>query len=266
MNISEETFAFWSEGPSQTEANKCAHAESGVRDAISADDALSLLDVSVFPQGSYRARTNVRQDSDVDICVRLNPVAFDDYPAGKTMADYGRVTADISFPEYKNLVEKALVDYFGQSSVRRGDKAFDVHANTYRIDADVVAGLEHRRYLEDGSNRWYTGIAFETDGGKLIRNWPEQNYDNGIAKNNRTSRNFKRLVRILKRMRYKMEDEGVGAAGNIPSFLIECLVWNVPDEGFLHETYTDDLRYVIAHTFNATIKDETCAEWGKLTN
>ena len=101
---------------------------------------LSSLDISVFLQGSYRARTNVREDS---------------------AADYGRVPSDISYVDYKNLVERALVDYLGQSSVRRGDKAFDVHANTYRVDADVIAAFEHRRYFRDETNRWLTGIGLK---------------------------------------------------------------------------------------------------------
>lgn len=159
MNISEQTLVSWSEGPSQTETDKCAHAESAVRDAITADGKLSSLGITVFPQGSYRARTNVREDSDVDICVRLNTIAFCDYPPDKTAADYGRVPSDMSFGEYKNLVENALANYLGQSSVTRGDKAFDVHANTYRIDADVVAAFEHRRYFQDGTNRWHAGVA-----------------------------------------------------------------------------------------------------------
>lgn len=65
-------------------------------------------------------------------------------------------------------------------------------------------------------------------------------------------------------MRYKMEDDDIDTAKNIPSFLVECLVWNVPDEGFLHSTYAADVRFVLAHTFNATMKDETCSEWGEV--
>jgi tRNA nucleotidyltransferase (CCA-adding enzyme) len=72
MNISEETFASWAQGPGQTEAQKCENSETAVRKALAADRHLASLDISVFAQGSYRARTNVRQDSDVDICVRYN--------------------------------------------------------------------------------------------------------------------------------------------------------------------------------------------------
>ena len=37
-----------------------------------------------------------------------------------------------------------------------------------------------------------------------------------------------------------------------PSFLIECLVWNVPNEGFGHDTLRADVRYTLAHLCNET--------------
>ena len=52
-----------------------------------------------------------------------------------------------SYADFKNDVEAALKSYFGAGSVTRGNKAFDVHANTYRVDADVVPCLEHRRLM-----------------------------------------------------------------------------------------------------------------------
>jgi hypothetical protein len=267
MNISEETFISWSQGPGKTEAEKCANAESAVREAISNDDALVHEDITVFPQGSYRARTNVRRESDVDICIRYNTTFFPDYPAGKTREDFGNIPGTMKFADFKNLVESALINRFGRESVKRGNKAFDVHANTYRIDADVVATFEHRRYTgqyyPNGDHYYLSGVAFDADNGTRVINWPQQNYDNGVAKNERTNRHFKRLVRIIKRLRYKMEDEGIAAAKNIPSFLIECLVWNCPDAAFLHDTYSADTRYVLAHLFNNTRKDEECQEWGE---
>jgi len=41
MNISEDIFASWSQGPGKTEADKCTNAESAVRDAIADDGELS---------------------------------------------------------------------------------------------------------------------------------------------------------------------------------------------------------------------------------
>jgi hypothetical protein len=53
-------------------------------------------------------------------------------------------------------------------------------------------------------------------------------------------------------------------ANNIGSFLIECLVWNAPNEAFNHDTYTSNVRSALVHTFNNTLDDERCKEWGEV--
>ncbi|SRR5581483_3384747 len=269
MTISEETFRSWAKGPGTTEQDKCDNAERAIRKAIDAHEKLSAMDITVFPQGSYRNRTSVRQDSDVDICVRLNTTFFPDYPKGKTREDFGNLPGSISFSEYKNLVQEALENHFPAGSVKRGNKAFDVHANTYRVDADVVAALEHRRYTgrinPNGSHHYLSGIGFDTDAGKRIINWPEQHYDNGLEKHEATGQRFRKMIRIFKRLRNDMQEKRVKAAENIASCLIEHLVWNTPNDNFGSEQYSDDVRAVLAHTFNSTMKDEDCKEWGEVS-
>src|SRR5436190_5070517 len=266
MSDWEATFTSWAAGPGTTEQTRADNAEKAVRKSIAANDALSAMDITVFPHGSYRNRTNVRQDSDVDICVRLNSTFFTDYPAEKTDADFGNVAGGITYPAFKNLVHTALVDYFGTAAVKRGDKAFDIHENTYRVDSDVIATLEHRRYAlrSDGSHYYLSGIEFYSDAGKRIINWPEQNYSNGCSKHEATARRFKKIIRIIKRLRNLMDERGIAEAKPIVSCLIESLVWNVPNEGFGHSTLTADVRYTLAHLFNNTRKDEDCSEWGEV--
>ena len=269
MAISEATFTTWAKGPGTTEQTKCDNAETAIRKAIDAHEQLSGMDIKVFPQGSYRNRTNVKQDSDVDICVRLNSTFFPDYPAGKTQKDFGNVDGSITFSVFKNLVQVALENYFGKTSVTRGSKAFDVHANTYRVDADVVATLEHRRYTgqlnSDGSHHYLSGIGFDTDAGKRIINWPEQHYENGLNKHEATGRRFRKVIRILKRLRNTMQENGIPGSKDIASCLIEHLVWNAPIEAFGHDSYTQDVRAVLAHTFNMTLKGDNCKEWGEVS-
>jgi tRNA nucleotidyltransferase (CCA-adding enzyme) len=66
---SEQTFSNWAKPSSDTDAEKQANAERMIRDAIREDPALSIRQIDVFAQGSYRNKTKVRQESDVDICV-----------------------------------------------------------------------------------------------------------------------------------------------------------------------------------------------------
>jgi hypothetical protein len=259
----ENLFSSWSAPPGKTEQGKSDNAERAVRNAISSSEDLKSRSISIFPQGSYRNRTTVRQDSDVDICVMCTESFFFDLPEGHSPSDFGISTpASYSYPKFKNEVHAALINHFGSSSVSRGNKAFDIHENTYRVDADVVATFEYRRYRKNGTYR--NGTSFPPDNGSRIINWPDQNYENGVNKNSSTGRRFKAIVRILKHLRNEMEEKGIHEESPIPSYLIECLVWNVPNDGFGHSTYTADVRYSLAHLCNNTRKDEDCSEWGEI--
>lgn len=265
MNVTEETLNSWSRGPSKTESDKCDNAERLVRKAIKASKDLGEQDISVFSQGSYKARTNVKQNSDVDICIRYNSAFFPYYPAGTNHQTFGNTTNSLSFAEFKNMVGRALTEYFGKDGVTRGNKAFDVHANTYRIDADVVPTLEYRHYTgakdNYGDGIYISGVAFNSDNGGRIINWPRQTYDNGVSRNSATARKYKRVIRILKRLRDQMQTENIAEAKDISSFLIECLVWNADVKAFSKNSYTEIIRYLIANLYNNTINDSDCSEW-----
>jgi hypothetical protein len=194
---------------------------------------------------------------------------FADYSMSQGLDAAALGLGDGTYPytDFKNDVEAALIAHFGKESVTRGKKAFDVHANTYRIDADVVPCFEHRRYMGTAQSHWYIeppGSELHPDSGGSIVNWPRQNYTNGVAKNDATGRRFKAVTRIMKRLRNEMLEEGNKVAKPIPSYLLECLVWNVPNDGFQHETLKADVRYAIAHLWNETRLDDTCKEWGEV--
>jgi predicted nucleotidyltransferase len=263
----EDVFCTWSGAPSTTEQTKCENAERAVRKAIDASDKLNTRSIEVFAQGSYANRTDVRQDSDVDICVLCNDVCFTDYTLSEGLDDavLGYQPGGYSYADFKNDVHAALKSYFGAGSVTRGNKAFDVHANTYRVDADVVPCFEHHRLMGTRENNWIDyGTELHPDNGRGIINWPRQNYENGVQKNDDTARRFKAVVRILKRLRNEMADNGHKVAGPIPSYLIECLVWNVPNEAFGHDAWCAEVRWALAHLWNETRTDEQCQEWGEI--
>ncbi len=261
----EDKFKRWAAPLSVTEQQKCENAEGMVRKAIAASDALSKYDFRVFAQGSYKNNTNVRQDSDVDICICLKDVFFSDFAfaAPYTREQAGLVDSNYTYAQFKNDVEKALIEYFGSDAVTRGNKAFDVHANSYRVDADVVACFTHCRYTSTGG--YLEGTELRSDSGQSIINWPEQHYSNGVAKNNSTNYRYKKLVRILKALRNEMNTANIQAAEPIPSFLCECLVWNTPDSYMGAATLTQDIESAIRFLYNQTKSDAECSEWGEVS-
>ena len=268
-------FDTWTKPASDTEAEKQGNAQRMIRDAINSHEPLRTVSPKIIVQGSYRNNTNVRQDSDVDICVCCMSPFFYDYTfADYTAGEAKNVTAGYTFQQFKNDVGAALVKKFGRPQVNRGTKAFDVHANTYRVDADVVATFAHRRfqkkaynYLAGGYVYPYTepeGTQFFPDGGGgAIVNWPEQHYTSGVAKNKATSFRFKSSVRALKNLKYDMEANGnpaqKQAAKQAPSYLVECLEYNVP--AFADTDCYSMVRDVIAFCFHTTKTDETCKAW-----
>jgi hypothetical protein len=180
--------------------------------------------------------------------------------------DYGIYPSSHEYTDFKNLVEKALVRKFGRAEVVRGNKAFDIHANSYRVDADVIPAFEHRRYkgLQQAVPMFDSGIEFLTDKNVRIINWPNQSKANAVEKNDLTSRKYKATVRILKRLRNEMQDEKIPQAKDFASFLISSLVWNTPNELFVSTSHATTVRNVLAHTFNGTLNDDSCSLWGEV--
>lgn len=266
----ESTFSFWAQSPSKTEEERCENAIRAIRNAIAKSPKVSARQIKVFTQGSYRNRVNVRQDSDVDVGVMLYQYFLSQYPEGKAHADFGNYDADYGYAQFKNELEEALVAHFGRAAVKRGHKAFDIKKNSYQVDADVVPLFEFRQYWESGSYR--AGVALIPDNSsQRIENYPERlidywphtplHYENGVSKNTATSRRFKGVVRILKKLRNEMEDDGDARAKPIPGYLLECMAWNAPNSYFDGHTWLGRVKAVLLHLWKGTKDDDCCKEW-----
>lgn len=260
----------WAQPPGKTEESRCENAVGAIRNAIAGSPALRDRGVKVFVQGSYRNRVNVRQDSDVDVGVMCHDVFLSQLPAGRSQADFGIVDAAYGFAQFKGELEDALVAYFGRGAVTRGNKAFDIKANTYHVEADVVPLFEFRQYRDAG--RYRAGVALLPDDGsgrienypeRLLETWPNVplHYENGVSKNEETGRRFKGMVRILKSIRNEMDERGDPSAKPIPGYLLECLAWNAPVACFDSETWIGRLRALLLHLWASTKESSGCASW-----
>lgn len=263
----ESVLTTWSQGPSATETERAENAERQIREAIKASDKLKCRNITVFTQGSYRNRVNVRRDSDVDIGVLCFDTYFPEYPDDNVKALLAKsfVPATYEYEVFKSELEEALVARFGRSSVTRGKKAIDIKANSYRVESDVSPFFEHRRYTS--AKDYHSGVEMIPDDllPPRIINWPEQHYKNGVEKNDRTIRRFKRVARIMKNLSNEMARSGIKSAEEAPSFLIECLAFNAPINAFDYSAFKPMLREVLASLFNDTLSDEKCSEWGEVS-
>lgn len=257
----DDLFETWANPPSATQQQKAQRAESAVRAAIDASSTLADHRVSVFSQGSYRNRTNIREESDVDICVFCDETFFFHLPPDTSPDSLGIITpGPYPYATFKQDVGNALASHFPQGTVTRGGKAFDVHENTYRIDADVIPCFEYRYYPSAGQR--IDGTGFVPDGSNgFVHNFPEQNYQTGVAKNDATRRRFKAIVRVLKSLRYSMQDAGIAAVNPTPSFLIECLVSNVADPEFNRDLLANSVRNVLADIWHRTGDGFVYKDW-----
>ena len=264
---SEQQLTTWTKPPSDTEQKKLENSERMVRDAISSDDKLKTKSTETFGQGSYANNTNVRLNSDIDINVRYTGGYYFDLPPNVTeenvnIAHIG--SSGYSYSEFKNDVENALVKKFGRNDVSRNDKCITIKENSNRIETDVVPTWNFRRYSKNGT--YVLGAKFWSDKGAGIVNYPKQHIKNGIDRNNDTYRRFKRLTRLHRKLRYKMIDDGEKVSDNITSFLLECLVWNVPDQIMNNnDSWTARLKESIVYIYNNTKEESTSKEWGEVS-
>lgn len=193
----------------------------------------------VFLQGSYGNDTNIFAESDVDVVIRHNGVFYhdiiNDLPANQQSA-FNSYFSDGTYPysSFKGHVQAALEAAFGRS-VKPGKKAIKVEANGSRRSADVVVAFEYRRYYKFNGvydQSYDTGIAFFASDGTRIVNYPKHHSTNCTTKHQATSNNFKPLVRILKNMRGRLIDNRLIEDGSAPSYFIEGLLYNVPNQHF----------------------------------
>ena len=123
MKCSEERLQSWTTPLSDTEKQRADNAIKMIRDAIDGSEELKHMDIEIFTQGSYANNTNVRSESDVDVCVILKDVFQGVYPYSRKREDYGFTTASLTFSRYRDMVKSALQAKFRSEYVSDGNKS-----------------------------------------------------------------------------------------------------------------------------------------------
>jgi hypothetical protein len=268
MAIAESQLDTWS-GIGASAGSRDTYAT--VKFALGKDDAPyheKGKDVSVFLQGSYGNDTNVYKESDVDVVIQMTGSTFYYDLRLLTLSesqnfkkDYG-ADAPYGFDEFKADVLTQLTNRFS-AAVTVGSKAICVAAGNGRRKADVVVCVDFRRYISF-ENLWtqnyVSGICFFTTSGTRIVNFPKQHSENATKKHQATSSWYKPMVRIFKNMRNKLVAANALGAGVAPSYYVEGLLYNAPNELFgTKSTYRDSFVSIFNWLENADRSKFLCA-------
>jgi hypothetical protein len=195
-------------------------------------------DYKVFLQGSYGNDTNIYAESDVDVVIKLNDCFFHDLKAlplpQKEAFDAVHSKPAYTHANFKDDVLGVLKEKYG-AVVESGDKAIFIAANGNRRDADVIAAVQYRRYkkfISTSDQDYDEGICFFTKNGVQIANYPKQHSANLTTKHQNTNKMFKPMARVLKNIRGRLVDEDKIKKGVAPSYCLEGLLYNVPNDKF----------------------------------
>lgn len=247
MAISNQQFITWAH---QGAIAQSRDTYASVKRALeSSSAAYSRRQFRVFLQGSYGNDTNIYRESDVDVVIICYDVYYHEYDLmtepERQAFDGSRIPPDYLYDDFKRDVVSALVAAFG-SDVYVGPKAIHIRGQGNRRNADVIAGFENRRYFSfkrRGDENYASGLVFWTQAGMKIVNYPELHSANMTAKHQSTLGHLKPFVRILKNMRTKLVESGRLPDGVAPSYFIEGLLYNVPNDRF-RGTYADTFQMV----------------------
>jgi hypothetical protein len=202
------------------------------------DMPYSAKNYEVFLQGSYGNDTNIYSESDVDIVIKLNDCFQHDLSllTNEQQEAFKKSHSDAIYTHtnFRADVLSVLSGQYG-SNMEAGEKAIAIAAHGNRRKADVITAIQFRRYHKFlcASNQFYDeGICFYTASGEKIVNYPKQHSDNLTAKHQRTSMWFKPMARILKNLRSRLIAEEMIESGIAPSYYLEGLLYNVPNDNF----------------------------------
>lgn len=249
MPIPDSQLETWS---SQGSVTQSSTTYNGIKNVLEANTTpYAGRKFKVFLQGSYGNNTNIYAESDVDIVIRLDDCFQSDLSelTEQEKSAYKSAFADATYTyaDFKRDVASVLNDKYG-AAVNVGHKAIAIDASGSRRKADVIVAIQFRRYLKFNSSddsEFVEGICFWNSKGQRIANYPKQHSANLTVKQQDTSRRFKPLARVFKNMRYRMIDEGRIKPGSAPSYFIEGLLYNVPNDK-LTPTYAG----CVANTLN----------------
>jgi hypothetical protein len=191
-------------------------------------------------QGSYKNAANLRRDSDVDLVIQLSRTIEPQVATlnrSRLERDESHTIAYRKWQSFRDQKKNVLQRAYGTNAVVSGRKSLKIARGRLPAAADVAVTI----HCEDG-------IAFFLpDEHRWIVSYPKQHYKRGLRKERATNNRFKRTIRMFKATRGYLIDNNQLQNDTAPSYFIECLLYNAPNEIFrrrLVDSYKSIVEYL----------------------
>lgn len=274
MVIPENQLQIWANPGSQA---KFKDAHESIRKALEIYSwPNGKPDYEIYLQGSYKNSTTVRINSDVDIVVQLNSFYSQDldnlsYNDKRLLLKF-LPKSSYQWEQFRYDVIMALKN-ISSFTVSEGNKCINV--KTPYLDADVVVCMQHRLYTshseardhyhyrmrdyKKGPYKYYyiEGIKFKSTDGRWIINYPKYHDKNGTSKSQQTNGKFNSTIRIFKNIKSHLVDKKIIKIDEVPSYFIECLLYNVPNSEF-ESSHQKTVHNILSYLSSRDIKVFTC--------
>ena len=269
MKITDEILSNWSKIAS---TDLCKHGYDFMKNRLENLDFIksNSQNFEIYLQGSYANHTNIRRESDIDIVLQYNGVfRYDDSKLDaltKLKRNNAFKKADMTFEQFKTQIYQELyaeaANYKSVSGIKYKAKSIKISLQNPSIDVDVVPCFLYKNYWTfsefDPLNpeHYEHGISLNnTDTGDYIINYPKLHKENGEDKNGRTGKNYKVTIRYIKKIKSLLVDKGTIDEKLAPSYFIENLLFNVPDNLFDGKSYLATFYNILNYLFDTTRYD-----------
>jgi hypothetical protein len=254
VGIPSEQLETWSNRP---DPSRSASTYAAIRDGLSGARRLGRYGPDIYLQGSYANATNIRADSDVDIVCQLTSSwrrDIDYLSTDEQLRYHGAFTSsDLSWTAFRLDVLAVLRENFGSAVISEGSKCIKVSGSSSRLRADVLVAQEYRLYLKfpsQAEQSYVEGVTFWTSDGQQVINYPKFHRTFGQTKHAETGERYKGLVRTFKNARRRAVEDGLLTHQIAPSYFVECLLYNLPNEQINPTSvisYLDSLVWLSSH-------------------
>jgi len=262
MSIPESQLQTWS---NQGAIVSAQNTHTSIRNAINVYQKWPTeITYNAYLQGSYINATNIYSNSDVDLIVEMT-FSFYSNLTHEEKVSLKLVPATCEWKEFRSHVIAALIEYYGSNLIdTSGSKSVKVIPDSGRLKADVVIAATYRHYenlsvRSEGITLWKLPNMSDQ-----IINYPKLHINNGANKNSdrRTAGRYKPTIRIFKNAREKIYLNKPQLKNKFPSYFIEGLLYNVPDEkynsGSIQEQFVDILNWLHCEIYSERVNNLIC--------